>query len=370
MDAEINENEVKIDTIISNQTTISGLIDDLEGFTDTLESGQASLSGQLVIICDKIIATSGALVIEINENESLLNDILDNQTQISGINDSIESGIIVISGLVDQLEQGQVTLSGLVDTLESGQTIIIDCTDQLKDGQVIISGLVDDLEGLTDTLESGQASLSGQLVDVCDKIIGVSGILDTGHTDLSDKILATSGLLQIEINENEVKLDTALSGITDLCNKIIAMSGAIPGDVWTFATRTLTSVSGLEVNVDASGVLEIASGVWAHLPNRTLTGDFELGDGSIIVDHNFGGSDNLRVLNSSTSQPIDNVLITAFLKSDFDAGNTGNVYIKAQSRTTVDGRWESPMNLDPETYTLLFSKQSIFFNEITEIIVT
>ncbi len=116
-------------------------------------------------------------------------------------------------------------------------------------------------------------------------------------------------------------------------------------------------------------VSSIPSGTWNYT-DRTLTGDFELGDGSVIIDEDFGGTDNLRVLNSATSQPIDNVLITVFLKSDFDAGNTGDAFIISQARTTVDGRWQAPLNLDPATYTLLYSKQGIFFNLTRDIIVT
>ena len=84
------------------------------------------------------------------------------------------------------------------------------------------------------------------------------------------------------------------------------------------------------------------------------------GSGDTAVNHNTGGVDNIRFLDGS-GVPIDNVEIKAYLKTDFDAGNTGDVYIKGSSRTRVDGRWEWAINLDSGfTYTIMGYKQGAF----------
>jgi hypothetical protein len=93
------------------------------------------------------------------------------------------------------------------------------------------------------------------------------------------------------------------------------------------------------------------------------------GDGAITVDHNYGGTDNLQVIDTNNA-PIDNVLITAYLQSDFDVGNTSNAHIIAQTFTNVEGRWAVPMRLDPNDYTLLFSKQGVVINDTRNITVS
>ncbi len=189
--------------------------------------------------------------------------------------------------------------------------------------------------------------------------------------DLDDIIanqLAASGTIISEINENEVKIDLALSQLTQVLSDIVAMSGAIPSDVWTFADRTLTAISGLEVHIDDAAIEEIASGVWSFA-DRTLTGEFTLGDGSVVIDHNYGGTDALRAVDN-LGRPVDNVIISAFLQSDYSASRTQSRYIKAQVSTNVNGRWDSPLNLDPAVYTLLFTRQNVVESNTIDITVT
>lgn len=80
--------------------------------------------------------------------------------------------------------------------------------------------------------------------------------------------------------------------------------------------------------------------------------------GSISVDHNYGGTDNYRVLSNGT--PIADVRIRAFVKTDYDAGRKANSFVVGESRTKTDGRWVSVIRLDPGTYTLEFSKTGNF----------
>ncbi len=91
-----------------------------------------------------------------------------------------------------------------------------------------------------------------------------------------------------------------------------------------------------------------------------------VGAGDTVIDENTGGTDHLRYVYNS--QGIDNADIKIYLKSDYDAGNRSNSYIKAQSRTKVDGRWQWPVYLDSGfTYTVVFYKQGVYHTSTVEI---
>lgn len=92
------------------------------------------------------------------------------------------------------------------------------------------------------------------------------------------------------------------------------------------------------------------------------------GIGPTVVDHNYGGIDNLRYIKNGVG--VDNACIYCYLKSDFDAGRLDNQYIVARTTTRVDGRWERPMMLDPGEYTLMFFKQGITGPDTVSINVT
>lgn len=79
------------------------------------------------------------------------------------------------------------------------------------------------------------------------------------------------------------------------------------------------------------------------------------GDGSILVDQDFGGTNNLCYIKNGV--PVDNAEIRVYLASDYNAGRTMSQYIKATSQTTVNGEWALPVMLDPGTYVFQFHKQ-------------
>lgn len=84
-----------------------------------------------------------------------------------------------------------------------------------------------------------------------------------------------------------------------------------------------------------------------------------LGPGTVIVNHNYGGTDNLTYRTSGGSG-IDNAVVQAYLTSDYDAGSTTTNFIVAQVLTNVQGRWVRDMVLDPAAYTLIYYKQGQF----------
>ncbi|MBW2560479.1 MAG: hypothetical protein JRE40_06445, partial [Deltaproteobacteria bacterium] len=92
------------------------------------------------------------------------------------------------------------------------------------------------------------------------------------------------------------------------------------------------------------------------------------GDGSVVVDHDTGGTDALTY-KTAAGVGIDNAVVRAYLKSDYDAGSTGSEYIKATTTTDVNGRWTNQMNLDPATYTLYYFKQGAYGPDTQEVTV-
>jgi hypothetical protein len=79
------------------------------------------------------------------------------------------------------------------------------------------------------------------------------------------------------------------------------------------------------------------------------------GDGSVAVNHNYGGVDALAVA-TTVGARVDNALIRIYRASDYSAGNVGSEFIVASSTTNVDGRWIWPVMLDPGDYVLYIFK--------------
>lgn len=86
------------------------------------------------------------------------------------------------------------------------------------------------------------------------------------------------------------------------------------------------------------------------------------GIGTVSVWHNYGGTDALRVVDSLNAG-IDDVTISAYLRSQWDAGNRSDHYVVGRTVTNVNGRWTQPMMLDPEEYVLTFVKQGQYLSE-------
>lgn len=79
------------------------------------------------------------------------------------------------------------------------------------------------------------------------------------------------------------------------------------------------------------------------------------GAGSVLVDHDYGGEDALRIVNPSSSG-VDGALIRAFFADDYTAGNRGDAFVRGRTETGLDGRWQSPISLDPGEYRLVVTK--------------
>lgn len=134
------------------------------------------------------------------------------------------------------------------------------------------------------------------------------------------------------------------------------------------------AATGTDVSaVSAPSAATVADAVWDEVQSgHTTAGTFGKyldqqvstitssgGSGSVIVNEDYGGANNLRAVDSSGAG-INGCTIKAFLTSDYSAGNTGAAFVQAQTTTNSNGDFNQPMNLDPAAYTLVYSLPESF----------
>lgn len=258
-------------------------------------------------------------------------------------------------------------------------------------------------DGITAYAQSGDAFTrlgAPAGTSIADDITGV-GVLVTpppGEGDTVTDWFWETGIPQLlsELQFGRYLLYTFVDQVTD-ANSFSLQSGIETADAYigqqikTYNTTTLkyetriitayTAARQVTVNRPFSTTPNNGDHVWisstaAPLPaevwaaqHRTLTDSVGAGAGSVVVDHDYGGTDALAV-KTAAGMGIDNAEIWAYLKSDYDAGNRSSSYIVARTRTNVYGRWATPMQLDPATYTLYIFKQGLYAPTTVEITVT
>lgn len=92
------------------------------------------------------------------------------------------------------------------------------------------------------------------------------------------------------------------------------------------------------------------------------------GVGAVAVDHNYGGADALTVVAAGGAR-VDNASVRAYRQADYAAGRRTPEYVVGQTYTAQDGRWSSPIMLDPGTYTLLIFKQGVIQSKAVSVTV-
>lgn len=93
------------------------------------------------------------------------------------------------------------------------------------------------------------------------------------------------------------------------------------------------------------------------------------GDGSVTVDHDYGGTDEL-IYQDANGCPIVGATILAFTAAVYDAVSPGRpepADAVASSSTTANGRWTYAMKLDPGAYVLVFEKTGQFGPDVLEL---
>lgn len=93
------------------------------------------------------------------------------------------------------------------------------------------------------------------------------------------------------------------------------------------------------------------------------------GSGIVAIDHNYGGLDNLTV-ETYAGVRLSEVIIWAYRREDYEAGNYNISFVLGQSTTNQNGQWVAPIMLDPGDYTLLVFKQGVIESTFVNITVT
>lgn len=132
--------------------------------------------------------------------------------------------------------------------------------------------------------------------------------------------------------------------------------------------RHRLGIDGQALQPAATPSLMAAGGYTSERATNLDKIDQVIGPGTIPVNHNYGGTDNLRVLDPA-GNGVDNVLIYAYLAEDYNAGRRTMNYVVARSITTADGRWERDMYLDAGVYVLVFFKQGYYGPKAVQITV-
>ena len=91
-----------------------------------------------------------------------------------------------------------------------------------------------------------------------------------------------------------------------------------------------------------------------------------LGSGDTAVNHNTGGTDNLRAVDGSGSGLALNIEI--YLKADYDVGSRGGNFVKGRTRTGDDGRWLYDVRLISGTaYTVVYYQTGRYVSTTKEV---
>jgi hypothetical protein len=165
------------------------------------------------------------------------------------------------------------------------------------------------------------------------------------------------------------------TALTTLSNKIGTPAGAsVSADIAGIAGGsglTLTAAGIADAVCDEAlsehttagtvgkAIADIETGVEAIPPADT-------GDGDVLVDHNYGGTDELLV-EDDDGNAIDGATIRAVTQADYDNGNPYN--INGKTTTGADGRWVAPLMLNPDDYYLVISKPQSIETKLVELTV-
>lgn len=126
----------------------------------------------------------------------------------------------------------------------------------------------------------------------------------------------------------------------------------LPATVLSYIDPSGTDATVYRVKTyDAAGNLLADTG--AFQPAAVVKTNLSMG--KVLVDHDYGSSDNLRVVGPNGA-PIGDAKVFAFKQADWLAYNRR---VPEQATTTLaDGRWGTPMRLEPGfTYVLVVERR-------------
>lgn len=94
------------------------------------------------------------------------------------------------------------------------------------------------------------------------------------------------------------------------------------------------------------------------------------GDGSITVSHDYhNGTTQYDMVIYMSGNPVDEVMLRAYLKANYEAENYGAEYVEATTKTNTLGEWVASMRLDPGTYLIEASLPGTIETATMEVVV-
>lgn len=195
--------------------------------------------------------------------------------------------------------------------------------------------------------------------------------------------LKVAGTSQARLSDVRLKAATANVNIVDGTAGVTLIGGEFDRSLVTGVAASLTDVFsplrpstvGRTLDVGTDGeipvVTDVTNGVTADndaIVDGILAGIGEIGggtgDGDVPVNHDYGGTDELRVTQAGTG--VDNAAVRAYLTADYDAGT---FTVRGLTYTGSDGRFVAPLMLDADDYTLVVSKSGVIQTKAVEITV-
>ncbi len=148
---------------------------------------------------------------------------------------------------------------------------------------------------------------------------------------------------------------------------------------WTFLVNIPHNLSGpnydtimnvffyIDSTLDVTRYYRITA-IDTHSLRSTPTAPFQAIVPRAKIDHNFGGTDALTYL-APNGSAIQSAVIRIFLKTEYDAGNTGTAL--AVTETDAAGHWVSPVFVPAGfDYMLVFAKENTFGPDAVHITVS
>ncbi len=200
----------------------------------------------------------------------------------------------------------------------------------------------------------------------------VDVVLSTRFATSGYTVPPTAAAIRIEMDANSTKLDVAVgtrlatssytapdnTGINTAANQASAANlsigavGLVLNNLLTGDQSQFTDTALANAPTGGGGGGATVDEIAARLEADHGAGSWQsatAGQGSIAVNHDTGGTDALRYEHNGSGIP--NAVIRAYVKADYDLGTRAVV---GQSITGTDGRWQTDMMLDADTYTLTF----------------
>jgi hypothetical protein len=183
-----------------------------------------------------------------------------------------------------------------------------------------------------------------------------------GKTPVTDLVIANTDI-RLNKHNSSTDVDKESGGATHVEN----------GYYYTTLSANDTDTLGrLRVMVSVSGALpvwELYEVMGANAYDTYYgTKPFVMGIGSISVNHDYGGTDELAYVTSG-GIGIQNAIIKVYLKTDYDANHRSELYVKGWTMTDVNGRWIWDIYLNPATYTIIFYKPGAYIPSVREVTV-